>query len=175
MYYAIKNNLLTFFFCIFSLITVAQTTNVGNASYTNSHPGRDSAGRNNFPTGSPQLTGNAMGKPVPTNDWWSTLVKENHADNLFNYPMTMKTTDTGLIVTYIPWGVIGDNKAIEVGLTGLSTIKATVSDYSDWTVTMNWKDADNELNVTSGIGMPFLYFEKDEDDIVEIKVNSGNI
>ena len=175
MYYAIKNNLLTFFFCIFSLITVAQTTNVGNASYTNSHPGRDSAGRNNFPTGSPQLTGNAMGKPVPTNDWWSTLVKENHADNLFNYPMTMKTTDTGLIVTYIPWGVIGDNKAIEVGLTGLSTTKATVSDYSDWTVTMNWKDADNELNVTSGIGMPFLYFEKDEDDIVDIKVNSGNV
>ncbi len=175
MYKTIKNNLLTFFFCTFSLIMVAQTTNVGNASYTNSHPGRDSAGRNDFPSGSPQLTGNAIGKPVPTNDWWSTLVKENHADNLFNYPMTMKTTDTGLIVTYIPWGVIGDNQAIEVGLTGLSTTKATVSDYSDWTVTMNWKDADNELNVTSGIGMPFLYFEKDEDDIVEIKVNSGNV
>ena len=175
MYKTIKNNLLTFFFCVFSIITVAQTTNVGSASYTNSHPGRDSAGRNDFPSGSPQLTGNASGKPVPTNDWWSTLVKENHADNLFNYPMTMKTTDTGLIVTYIPWGVIGDNKAIEVGLTGLSTTKATVSDYSDWTVTMNWKDTDNELNVTSGIGMPFLYFEKDEDDIVEIKVNSGNV
>ena len=143
MYKTIKNNLLTFFFCTFSLIMVAQTTNVGNASYTNSHPGRDSAGRNDFPSGSPQLTGNAIGKPVPTNDWWSTLVKENHADNLFNYPMTMKTTDTGLIVTYIPWGVIGDNQAIEVGLTGLSTTKATVSDYSDWTVTMNWKDAEN--------------------------------
>ena len=166
-------------FCIyfilgFSIITISQTTQVGSASYTNSHPGTDAAGRNNFPSGSPQLSGNAIGKPVPTNDWWSKLIKEDHADNLFNYPMTMKTTNTGLIVTYVPWGVIGDNQAIEVGLTGLSTTKATVANYSDWTVTMNWKDADNELNVTSGIGMPFLYYEKDANDIVEIKVNSGN-
>jgi len=168
-------NILILFFITFSLITYAQTTQVGSASYTNSHPGYDSAGRNDFPSGSPQLSGNALGKPVPTNDWWSKLVKEDHADNLFNYPMTMKTTDTGLIVTYIPWGVIGDSAPIEVSLTGLSTTKATVSDYSDWTVTMNWKDADNELNVTSGIGMPFLYYEKDADDIVEIKVNSGSV
>jgi endoglucanase Acf2 len=159
------------FFCAFSLS--AQTTQVGSASYTNNHPGRDSAGRNDFPSGAPQLSGNASGKPVPTNDWWSKLVKEDHADNLFNYPMTMKTTNTGLIVTYIPWGVIGDNKSIEVGLTGLNTTKTTVSDYSDWTVTMNWKDTNHELKATSGIGMPFLYFEKDSDDIVEIKVNSG--
>ncbi len=159
-------------FCAISIS--AQTTQVGNGSYTNSFPGTDEAGRNGFPSGSPQLSGNALGKPVPTNDWWSKLVKENHADNLFNYPMTMKTTNKGLIVTYIPWGVIGDSAPIEVGLQGLSTNKATVSDYSDWTVTMNWKDADNEMNVTSGIGMPFLYYKKDADDIVEIKVNSGS-
>ena len=151
-----------------------QTTQVGSGSYTNSYPGTDEAGRNGFPSGTPQLSGNAIGKPVPTNDWWSKLVKENHADNLFNYPMTMKTTNTGLIVTYIPWGVIGDSAPIEVSLQGLSTGKTTVSDYSDWTVTMNWKDTDNEMNVTSGIGMPFLYYEKDADDVVEIKVNSGS-
>ena len=125
-------------FCAFSFS--AQTTQVGSASYTNSYPGADSAGRNGYPSGAPQLSGNALGKPVPTNDWWSKLVKENHADNLFNYPMTLKTTNTGLIVTYIPWGVIGDSAPIEIGLTGLNTTKTTVSDYSDWTVTMNWKD-----------------------------------
>ncbi|TVZ55430.1 putative secreted protein (Por secretion system target) [Lutibacter sp. Hel_I_33_5] len=159
---------------LFSVSIFSQTTQVGSGSYTNSFPGKDSAGRNDFPSGSPQLSGNALGKPVPTNDWWSKLIKENHADNLFNYPMTMKTTNTGLIVTYIPWGVIGDSAPIEVSLTGLNTTKSTVSDYSDWTVTMNWKDADNELKVTSGIGMPFLYYEKDTDDVVQIKVNSGN-
>lgn len=148
---------------------------VGNGSYTTTFPGTDIAGRNGFPSGTPQLSGNAIGKPVPTNDWWSKLVKENHADNLFNYPMTMKTTNTGLIVTYIPFGVIGDNAPIEVGLTGLNTSKTTVSDYSDWTVTMDWNDGTHNLKATSGIGMPFLYFEKESDDELEIKVNGGTV
>ena len=164
--------LLIFLFLIFN-VTFAQVS-VGDGSYTTSFPGTDSAGRNSFPSGSPQISGNAIGKPVPTNDWWSKLVKENHADNLFNYPMTMKTTNQGLVITYIPWGVIGDSAPIEVGLNGLNTSQTTVSDYTDWTVTMNWKDSDNELKATSGIGMPFLYFEKDSNDIVQIKVNSGS-
>ena len=158
---------------VFSLNSFSQVTNVGNGSYTNSFPGTDSAGRNGFPAGTPQLSGLAANKPVPTNDWWSKLVKENHAGNLFNYPMTMKTTDTGLIVTYIPFGVIGDNAPIEVGLSGLNTSQTTVSDYSDWTVTMDWNDGSHNLKATSGIGMPFLYFEKESDDVLEIKVNGG--
>lgn len=167
--------LLLLIFLSFAINVSAQITNVGNGSYTNSFPGTDSAGRNGFPSGSPQLSGNATGKPVPTNDWWSKLIKENHADNLFNYPMTMKTTNTGLIVTYIPFGVIGDSAPIEVGLSGLSTAQTTVSDYSDWTVTMNWNDGSHELKATSGIGMPFLYFEKESDDVLEIKVNGGTV
>ncbi len=158
--------------CFYSVCFNAQI-GVGSGSYTTTFPGTDSAGRNGFPSGTPQLSGAAVGKPVPTNDWWSKLVKENHADNLFNYPMTMKTTNTGLIVTYIPFGVIGDSAPIQVGLTGLNTTKTMVSNFSDWTVTMNWNDGSHDLSVTSGIGMPFLYFEKDSDDILEIKVNSG--
>jgi len=160
---------------LFSSLTLLSQVPVGSGSYTINFPGTDAAGRNGFPSGSPQLSGNAIGKPVPTNDWWSKLVKENHADNLFNYPMTLKTTNEGLVVTYIPWGVIGDSAPIAVGLSGLNTSLATVSDYTDWTVTMNWSDSDNNLQATSGIGMPFIYFEKDSDDIVEIKVNSGTV
>ena len=158
---------------ICSSTIIAQVTQVGSASYTNNFPGVDSAGRNGYPSGTPQLSGNAVGKPVPTNDWWSKLVIENHADNLFNYPMTMKTTNEGLIVTYIPWGVIGDSSPIVVGLSGLNASKTTVSDYSDWTVTMNWNDGSHELQATSGIGMPFVYYTKESDDILEIKVNGG--
>ena len=173
MQFTVVHRFLTPILFLFSISFLAQTTQVGNGSYTNTFPGTDIAGRNGFPSGAPQLSGNAIGKPVPTNDWWSKLVKENHADNLFNYPMTLKTTNNGLIVTYIPWGVIGDSAPIEVKLSGLATTQTTVSDYSDWTVTMNWKDASRELKATAGIGMPFLYFEKEADDVVEIKVNSG--
>ena len=85
----------------------SQVVSIGNGSYTTTFPGVDAASRNGCPPRiSPQLTGQATGKPVPTNDWWSKLVKEDHADNLFNYPMTLKTINEGLIVTYIPWGAI---------------------------------------------------------------------
>ncbi|TNJ42550.1 carbohydrate-binding protein [Tamlana fucoidanivorans] len=155
--------------------TIGAQVTVGNGSYTTNFPGTDAAGRNGYPSGTPQLSGNAIGKPVPTNDWWSKLVKDNHADNLFNYPMTMKTTNTGLVVTYIPFGVIGDSAPIKVGLSGLNALQATVSDYSDWTVTMNWNDGSHDLKATSGIGMPFLYFEKESDDVLEIQINGGSI
>ena len=70
--------------CFISLISFdsyGQTLAVGSGSYTKTFPGTDSAGRNAYPQGSPQLSGNAAGKPVPTNDWWSSLVKENHVSN----------------------------------------------------------------------------------------------
>ena len=44
---------------------------VGSGSYTTTFPGTDSAGRNATPPGTPNLSGAALGKPVPTNDWWS--------------------------------------------------------------------------------------------------------
>ena len=151
----------------------AQSLSLGSGSYATTFPGTDSQGRNEFPSGSPQISGNALGKPVPTNDWWSKLIKENHADNLFNYPMTLKTINEGLTVTYIPWGPIGDSSPIVVGLSGLNASNTTVSDYSDWTVTMNWNDGSHDLHATSGIGMPFVYFEKGSNDVVEININSG--
>ena len=46
----------------------AQIVNVGSGSYTKTFPGTDVAGRNGYPSGSPQVSGAAVGKPVPTND-----------------------------------------------------------------------------------------------------------
>ena len=170
----IKTIFQTVFFLFLISNGIAQVA-VGNGSYTTTFPGSDSAGRNNFPSGEPQVSGNAVNKPIPTNDWWSKLVKENHADNLFNYPMTLKTTNTGLTVTYIPWGPIGDSSPIEIGLEGLSTDKTTVSDFSDWTVTMNWNDGTHQLEATTGIGMPFVYFTKDASSNLQLNIKSGNV
>ena len=54
-------------------------------------------------------------------------------------PQTPKTTNNGLVVTYIPGEGIKIIK-IEVGLSELNASKATAADHSDWTVTMNWND-----------------------------------
>ena len=87
----------------------------------------------------------------------------------------MKTNNTGLVVTYIPSGVIDDIEPVTVGVTGMAATKTTVSDYSDWTVIMDWKDATHNFQATSGLGMPFLYFTKKTTDVAQVKVTSGTV
>lgn len=165
--------ILSIFVLLITLPVKAQFVKVGDGSYTTQFPGVDAAGRNGYPSGTPYVTGNAKGKPIPTNDWWSHKVKNSHSDNLFNYPYTLKTVNSGLITTYIPWGVIGDNQAVIVGVDGLNASAANVSNYSDWTVTMDWQNGNHHFTATSGIGMPFLYFTKATGDLASITVKSG--
>ncbi len=169
--------------CVCFTRSNAQITNVGSGSYTNSFPGVDSAGRNLVPAGSPQVSGNAVGKPIPTNDWWSKLVKENHANNLFNYPLALETINSGLIVNHIvpvstPNGSTqpsDGSQPVVVGVTGMNTSKTTISDFTDWTVTMDWDDNSHHFKATAGIAMPFLYFTKQSSDQAKVVVNNGTV
>lgn len=158
---------------LFSNFLFGQIVPVGSGSYTTQFPGTDQAGRNSFPSGIPLTTGTAATKPAPTNDWWSNKIKNNHSDNLFSYPFTLKTINSGLVVSYIPWGVIDNILPVVVGVTGLNASACKVSDFSDWTVSLNWKNAAQNFTATAGIGMPFLYFTKDSADLASITVNEG--
>ena len=160
---------------LFAVNANAQVIPVGSGSYTKTFPGKDAAARNGFPSGTPNLSGAALGKPVPTNDWWSKLAKETQASNLFTYPYTLKTTPNGLVVSYVPSGVIDDTLPIVMSVTGMAATKTTVSDFSDWTVTMDWNDGIRNFKATAGIAMPFLYFTKKATDEVQVTVNSGTV
>ena len=109
-----KIKIVTIVLIVLPHICSSQMVTVGSGSYTTQFPGTDNAGRNGYPSGSPQVSGSALSQPIPTNDWWSYLLKENHVSNLFNYPLTMKTKTSGLVMTYIPFGVIGDQESILV-------------------------------------------------------------
>jgi endoglucanase Acf2 len=167
--------LVVLFISFSSTFSFGQIVNVGDGSYTTQFPGTDEAGRNTYPSGTPFTTGIAATKPAPTNDWWSAKIKNPHADNLFSYPFTLKTVSSGLVVTYIPWGVIDDMMPVTVGVTGLSASSVKVSDFSDWTVTMDWTNAAHNFKATAGIGMPFLYFTKNSDDVAQVTVTSGSV
>lgn len=164
-------------------VICAQSVPVGAGSYTTTFPGTDSAGRNAFPSGSPLLSGNAVGKPVPTNDWWSAKLKNNHVNNLFNYPLAMRTVNEGLVVSMIvptstPNGAsqpMDDAQPLIVGVEGLNAAQSTVSDYSDWTVSMNWASGSNSFTATAGIAMPFVYFTKATADVARVRVSSGTV
>jgi endoglucanase Acf2 len=160
---------------MFVITTNAQVITVGSGSYTKTFPGTDVAGRNGYPSGAPNLSGAALGKPVPTNDWWSKLAKETQASNLFTYPYTLKTTSNGLVVSYVPSGVIDDMSPVVMSVVGMAATKTTVSNYSDWTVTMDWNDGVHNFQTTAGIAMPFLYFTKKTTDVVQVTVNSGTV
>ena len=116
-----------------------------------------------------------QGKPIPTNDWWSAQVKNAHTDNIFNYPFTLKTVPQGMVVSYIPWGVIDNILPVVVGVTGLNSTNCNISDHSDWLVEMEWANNNHQFKATSGIGMPFLYFEKKSTDVARIEVNEGTV
>lgn len=159
-------------FFSFSLL-FSQTTVVGSGSYTNTFPGVDVEGRNSYPAGSPQLSGLAQNKPVPTNDWWSNLLKEDHVSNLFNYPLTLRTTTSGIGITYVPFGVVGDKQTLNIGVQSLNSARATVADHSDWTVKIEWTNNGRYFSTTSGIGMPFVYFTKGSSDIAMVEIKAG--
>ena len=71
-----------------------------------------------------------------------------------------------LWVSYIPWGVYDDHLY-------LKHCQADVFDFSDWTVTFEW--ANNYFHTKSGIGMPFLYFEKDSESLAKVTINLGAV
>lgn len=156
---------------------------VDSGSYTTSFPGTDIAGRNGYPAGSPQLSGAAVGRPVPTNDWWSALLNKNHASNLFNYPMAMRTLPGGLDIGLIeplsgPNGSsqpLSDLSPVIVGVSGLAATRATVDNYSDWTVTIGWDSGAHSFRATTGLGMPFVYFSKAGGDVASVTVNAGTV
>ena len=148
---------------------------VGSGSYTSTHPGYDEAGRNLVPPGSPQVTGNAVGRTIPTNDWWSKLLQENHAGNLFNYPLAMGTLTYGLDIGKVTGEPRDPFDTIVVGVSGLVATKATVDDYSDWTVTIAWDSGGHSFRATSGIGMPFVYFSKGSGDTASVTVSIGSV
>ena len=153
----------------------AETVQKGSGSYTTEHPGVDEANRNKVPAGMPRLSGEAAGKPVPTNDWWSNLLYSDLSANVFNYTTGLRMFNDGVSLSYTPIGqAMSVEAAMKIGLEGLSVSGTTVSDYSDWTVTINWSDGTNTMEATTGLAMPFVYFTKSGDSKVSISALYGN-
>jgi endoglucanase Acf2/uncharacterized protein YjdB len=173
-------SILSLLLCLWlGLEGMAQIVTVGNGSYTTAFPGTDAAGRNTFPSGTPQLSGTAATRPVPTNDWWSNMVKVNHGGQAFNYPLSFRSKAEGLVINYtIPATASATEyrepmsavDAVVVGVSSLSATNSTVSNHSDWTVTLNWNAGGRDFSATAGIGMPFVYFTKGTTDVARVAV-----
>ena len=185
------------------LVVSAQIVPVGSGSYTATFPaGTLSTGhvnwqpQTNLPWSSlihedahPLITSNMNGRPIPTNDWWSSLVWPNqiggnqylHSLPMWAYPVTYqaKAEGMGMARPVTPpvngrfhmagYGV----DMVVTGIDGMNAPDARLHDFSDWTVTADFNDGTNHMRTTIGHGMPYSYYEKISGGNVYVDFGSG--
>ncbi|MFI9817886.1 glycosyl hydrolase [Saccharothrix variisporea] len=158
----------------FALPGPAGAVTVGAGSYAPSRPAGalgpvDSSGT---PL-TPKVTARMAGKPVPTNDWWSSLVFQRYpgnpySENVYAHPLTFHAAAQGLGVGYptspnvTPDGTFYEfvhQDDLFVGVGGLNAPRTQVDGWSDWTVSPLWTDGSRTLRTTIGHGSPYVYAE----------------
>ncbi|TWJ25333.1 glycosyl hydrolase [Micromonospora endolithica] len=155
--------------------TPAEAATVGAGSYTTDRVGPLPAGCGDMSTNPRQfVTADAPAGPVPTNDWWSSLLwkKTNcsYSEPLHAHPVSYQVFGDGLgfsatstpTITGTANGV-GEYKYaysedIRVGVAALGVPIVKVDDWTDWTVTPYWGDGVRTMRATIGHGLPFTYF-----------------
>ncbi|MEV8314975.1 glycosyl hydrolase [Streptomyces sp. NPDC059900] len=150
----------------------AATVPVGSGSYSDTRPAGTSGPTTNTGTPvTPKVTAAAKGKPVPTNDWWSSLAFQRYGDNpystpMYGHPLTYQAVSGGLEVGYpTDPAVVGEGRQYEyahkrdltLGLSGLNSADTKADAWSDWTVTPYWSDGTRTLRTTIGHGLPYVY------------------
>ncbi|MFC8241766.1 glycosyl hydrolase [Streptomyces chartreusis] len=152
----------------------AATIEVGKGSYSDVRPaGRQGPSNSGGQPVEPKVTPAMADKPVPTNDWWSSLIFQRFAgnpwsENMYGHPLTYKAVSGGLEVGYpTTRQIVGGGRQYEfphkadltLGLAGLNSPDAKADGWSDWTVTPYWNDGARTLRTTIGHGLPYVYAE----------------
>ncbi|GAA2441107.1 glycosyl hydrolase [Streptomyces macrosporus] len=150
----------------------AATVPVGQGGYSDTRPAGAAGPQNNAGAPvKPKVTSAAAGKPVPTNDWWSSLVFQRYPDNpysenMYGHPLTYRAVAGGLEVGHpTSHAIVGEGRQYEfahkrdltLGLQGLNSPDAKADSWSDWTVTPYWSDGTRTLRTTIGHGLPYVY------------------
>ncbi|WP_455716044.1 discoidin domain-containing protein [Anaerosporobacter sp.] len=121
--------------------------------------------------------------PIPSNDWWTSIVYTRLSDTMPSLPFVLKYSEGGLglynadgVYTRENNGGMGaDSKYFELTINS-SAIKNTASakldGYGDWSVDMVFSDDDTtKMKTTAVKGSPFIYNTFTDPDKVEITVN----
>jgi endoglucanase Acf2 len=163
---------------VVALSGTADAATVGAGSYTETLPAGGSlpVGCGDLATNPRQfMTANAPAGPVPTNDWWSSLVFKKfdcaYSENLHAHPTSYDTTAGGLGFSYNTTPQISGSTTgvgeyhyiyqedFTAGVAGLNAPRTLVDSWTDWTVTPYWSDGTRTMKATIGHGLPFAYFQ----------------
>ncbi|GGW46003.1 hypothetical protein GCM10010320_27640 [Streptomyces caelestis] len=139
------------------------TIDAGKGSYSDIRPaGRRGPSNYGGQAVKPKVTPVMADKPVPTNDWWSSLIFQRFAsnpwsENMYGHFLSYKAVYGGLEVGYpTDHQIVGGGRQYEfahkadltLGLADLNSPDAKADGWSDWTVTTyHWIATMNSLGV----------------------------
>jgi endoglucanase Acf2 len=106
--------------------------------------------------------------PVPTNQWWSSLVWKPFSQNLFPHPLGMVCLPEGLAVAYPGASVTGGGGHIMgsaigagdfvIGHSGVNSFRQSDFDgASDWFIDVRLAEGEKQLRLSFGHGSPFVF------------------
>jgi endoglucanase Acf2 len=110
-------------------------------------------------------------RPVPTTDWWTSLVDQQYSGNLWAYPGMVNATNTGLYVEFPKTMVTAadggtakmqSNSRLTLGGVDFAPQSALARRWGTWTLDWIMQDATDQsrqLAVTIGHGLPFTWVE----------------
>ena len=122
------------------------------------------------------LSDEALGKAVPTNQWYSSVVFEPWSRVIHAHPMTYRATQQGFEVDMPSRNVATNNgsrdviyphsAAIVVSPIGFKHKDARLAGFSDWMATISMaSDLNHQLKVSVLHGSPFSYYECTNGDV----------
>jgi endoglucanase Acf2 len=109
--------------------------------------------------------------PVPTNQWWSSLVWERYSQNLFPHPLAMVCHEAGLAVTDPGAAMVAADNAIMgggldrqgdlvMGHSGMAEFPdARLAGSSAWFITAEFARGEAVMRLSFGHGSPFVFGE----------------
>ncbi len=107
--------------------------------------------------------------PMITNQWWSSLVWQQHSQPMFAHPLVLTGTADGLTIAYVGATLGGSPAAItasgavragdlKLGHSAASEFpQADCAGYSDWFVTAAFASGQASMRASFGHGSPFVY------------------
>ncbi|MFS1516920.1 glycosyl hydrolase [Bacillus sp. SCS-151] len=151
---------------------------VGAGGYSTVAKGTQLYGWELHPRRTPQdfdySTSNLDGKPLPTNDWISSVLWYQYSGALYAHPLSYQATPTGFEISNPPKTVNtlldGENELerehrpgqidLEVQATTFSPVDARADKLSDWAadILMASPDGSKNMKATIAHGSPYAYF-----------------
>ncbi|RYX84780.1 hypothetical protein EON83_09105 [bacterium] len=111
------------------------------------------------------LTADAVDKPVPTNQWWTNLLVDRYAGQIWAFPHQVSANDKGINIAFpTRWNESGSDPISEnplrIGGEGFAPVDARAKSWSDWLVSFRLGENDGKyFDITLGRGLPYVWIE----------------